>query len=186
MVAIWLAILPKWERLAFISSNIKYYGVFIYSQKKLFYQYYYHFNYQPYKVVKRTPTICQQQLTNCSSIFWPFDEVYLKGCYPLRKVSKYGVISGPNTGKYGPEITPYLDTFHAVSQSERYLGLCQKAINSSGIILKMVKHTLKILRCEYRKISKYIWPFYNIVHKKHKETFAIIVNGYKGKTLLEF
>ena len=101
-------------------------------------------------------------------------------------MSKYGVISGPNTGKYGPEITPYLDTFHAVSQSERYLGLCQKAINSSGIILKMVKHTLKILRCEYRKISKYIWPFFNIVHKKHKETFAIIVNGYKGKTLLEF
>ena len=38
-----------------------------------------------------------------------------------RKVSKYGVISGPyfpvfspNTGKYGPEIPPYLDTFHAV------------------------------------------------------------------------
>ena len=38
-----------------------------------------------------------------------------------RKVSKYGVISGPyfpvfrlNTGKYGPEITPYLATFHAV------------------------------------------------------------------------
>ena len=37
-------------------------------------------------------------------------------------MSKYGVISGPyfpafglNTGKYGPEITPYLDTFHAVS-----------------------------------------------------------------------
>ena len=38
-----------------------------------------------------------------------------------RKVSKYGVISGPyfpvfglNTRKYGPEITPYLDTFHTV------------------------------------------------------------------------
>ena len=36
-------------------------------------------------------------------------------------MSKYGVISDPyfpifglNTGKYGPEITPYLDTFHAV------------------------------------------------------------------------
>ena len=35
--------------------------------------------------------------------------------------SKYGVISGPgfpvfglNTGKYEPEISPYLDTFHAV------------------------------------------------------------------------
>ena len=39
-------------------------------------------------------------------------------------MSKYGVISGPyfpifglNTGKYGPEITPYLDTFHAVKLS---------------------------------------------------------------------
>ena len=36
------------------------------------------------------------------------------------KSSKYGVFSGPyfpvfglNTGKYGPEKTPYLDTFHA-------------------------------------------------------------------------
>ena len=46
-------------------------------------------------------------------------------------MSKYGVISGPyfpafglnteryvfspNAGKYGPEETPYLDTFHAVT-----------------------------------------------------------------------
>ena len=41
--------------------------------------------------------------------------------YTMWKVSKYGVISGLyfpvsglNTGKYGPEITSYLDTFHAV------------------------------------------------------------------------
>ena len=58
-------------------------------------------------------------------------EIYLTGT--ARKVSKYGFISGPyfpvfglnterydlsvfspNIGKYGPEITPYLDTFHAV------------------------------------------------------------------------
>ena len=38
------------------------------------------------------------------------------------KVSKYGFFSGPyylvfspNTGKYAPENTPYLNTFHAVS-----------------------------------------------------------------------
>ena len=30
------------------------------------------------------------------------------------KVSKYGVFSSLNTGKYGPEKTPYLDTFHAM------------------------------------------------------------------------
>ena len=36
-------------------------------------------------------------------------------------MSKYGVFSGPyfpifspNTGKFGPEKTPYLDNFHAV------------------------------------------------------------------------
>ena len=42
----------------------------------------------------------------------------------LWKASKYGVISdpyfpvfSPNTGQYGPEITPYLDTFHAITVS---------------------------------------------------------------------
>ena len=41
------------------------------------------------------------------------------------KVSKYGVFSGqyflvfgPNTGKCGPEKTPYLDTFHAVTKHQ--------------------------------------------------------------------
>ena len=41
-----------------------------------------------------------------------------------RKVSKYGYFSGsyfpvfsPNTGKSGPENTPYLDTFQAVIQN---------------------------------------------------------------------
>ena len=50
------------------------------------------------------------------------------------KVSKCGVISGPyfpvfglNTGKYGPEITPYFDTFHTAiidkMISRRFLAL---------------------------------------------------------------
>ena len=37
------------------------------------------------------------------------------------KVSKYAVFSGPyfpNTGKYVPEKTPYLDTFHTVQDHE--------------------------------------------------------------------
>ena len=43
---------------------------------------------------------------------------------------KCGVISGPyfpvlglNTGKYGPEITPYLDTFHGVTTSRQQFKL---------------------------------------------------------------
>ena len=31
------------------------------------------------------------------------------------KMYKYGVFCGPNTEKYGPEKTPHLDTFHALS-----------------------------------------------------------------------
>ena len=42
------------------------------------------------------------------------------------KVSKYFVISGPNTGKYGPEITPYLDTFHVVRQPVIRLAISKK------------------------------------------------------------
>ena len=40
----------------------------------------------------------------------------MRKCYSdaAWKLSKYGVIFGPNTGKYGPEITPYLDTLHPV------------------------------------------------------------------------
>ena len=48
-------------------------------------------------------------------------KIFPSDIYTGWKVSKYGVISGPyfpvfglNTGKYGPEITPYLDTFHVV------------------------------------------------------------------------
>ena len=46
------------------------------------------------------------------------------------KVSKCGVISGPyfpvfsaNKGEYGPEITTYLDTFHAVSHLDHMIWL---------------------------------------------------------------
>ena len=45
------------------------------------------------------------------------------------KSDKYGVISGPyfpvfspNTGKYGPKITPYLDTFHVVTSVARRIA----------------------------------------------------------------
>ena len=35
------------------------------------------------------------------------------------KLSKYGVYSDPNTGKYGPGITPYLNALHP----ERDIGI---------------------------------------------------------------
>ena len=54
----------------------------------------------------------------------------LSGAATARKVSKYGVISGqyfpvfsPNTGKYGPEITPYLDTIQAMPSIDSHDSL---------------------------------------------------------------
>ena len=50
------------------------------------------------------------------NIFYFFLEIILKrlSSFHCVKTSKYGVSSGSNTGKYGPEKTPYLDTFHRV------------------------------------------------------------------------
>ena len=42
--------------------------------------------------------------------------------YTVWKVSKYGFFSIPNTGKYGPEKTSYLDTFHTVVFSLKLLS----------------------------------------------------------------
>ena len=48
------------------------------------------------------------------------------------KVSKYAVFSCPNTGNYGPEKTPYLDTFHAVTP---YLHFYSKGITRTPAII---------------------------------------------------
>ena len=54
-------------------------------------------------------------------------------------MSKYGVLSGPyfpvfglNTGKYGPEKTSYLDTFHAVSVNTTYIKKFQNSFSLSS------------------------------------------------------
>ena len=57
--------------------------------------------------------------------FWQIFRYY---AVSLSNVSKYGAFSGShfsafgmNTGKYGPEKTPYLGTFHAVCKYEKDL-----------------------------------------------------------------
>ena len=72
-------------------------------------------------------------------LLWLNDASLFKGVYLIQgselfynnaqKVSKYGFFSGPyfpvfelNTEKYGPEKTPYLDTFHALEVLARTTG----------------------------------------------------------------
>ena len=79
------------------------------------------------------------------------------------KVSKYGVIAGPyfpafglnteryfvfspNAGKYGPEITPYFGTFHAV----KYCLQCWS---------------------EIPQLSRYFFEFFFYVHEIHQFLF---------------
>ena len=73
-----------------------------------------------------------------------YSEPYQIQNFALREVSKYGVFSGLyfpvfklSTGKYGPEKTPYLDTFHAI------------------VSIVMAKGVAK--RCHDNLISFFIW-----------------------------
>ena len=66
-------------------------------------------------------------------------------------MSKYGVFSGPyfpvfglNTGKYGPEKTPYLDTFHAVV---------------SFLMIYSLHIWKKVSKLDHQYIFQYIGPF---------------------------
>ena len=39
----------------------------------------------------------------------------------------------------------------------------------------MTRHTLKILRCSHRKVFKYVWPFYNIMHERVKRPNLVMI-----------
>ena len=60
-------------------------------------------------LINRSKTLCE----NC-----PNTEYFLVRILPhsdwIRRDTSYLSVFSPNAGKYGPENTPYLDTFHAV------------------------------------------------------------------------
>ena len=63
---------------------------------------------------------------------------------------KYGVFSGlyfpvfnPNTGKYGPEKTPHLDTFHTL-----LLRFAHLDTNPRPIVYSMHKDKTHLLKCK--------------------------------------
>ena len=70
-------------------------------------------------------------------------------------MSKYRVFSGPNTGKYGPKKTTYLDTFHAM-YDENFMKIkfnsddelpLNKAIEIPSMII--------VVRAVFHKNNKY-------------------------------
>ena len=60
-------------------------------------------------LVKLTLTVHQSSLLDCQLFNWPWH------CVKSVQIrSFFWSVFSPNAGKYGPEKTPYLDTFHTV------------------------------------------------------------------------
>ena len=92
------------------------------------------------------------------------------------KMSKYGVISGPyfpvfnpNTGKYRPEITPYLDTFHVVFSTLKHRNngdvwklLCYKSVQWK-LSLSKAKRPDNSQKC--MKLLTRIFTWFNMILK---------------------
>ena len=89
--------------------------------------------------------LCLQILTSFVSHYYIFNKTRWSdtktgSCHENNtawKVSKYGVFSSPNTGKFGPEKPPYLDTFQAVHT--KYL---QKWRNDFSVTWKLLSGKL--------------------------------------------
>ena len=72
-------------------------------------------------------------------------------------VSKYGVISGPNTGKYEPEVTLYFGTFHAVCITYAY-----HSAHNSWVFRFPAEHNLCICPM-IGFINQHIWSKFHLV-----------------------
>ena len=81
------------------------------------------------------------------SYFWSVFSCIRTEYGDLRSKFEYS----PNTGKHGPEITPYLDNFHAVTVVKKYHT--KKNIKQNKVVggkrrlvpkkIKEIKHSLK-------------------------------------------
>ena len=70
-------------------------------------------------------------------------------------MSKYGIFSGPyfpvfelNTGKYGPEKTPYLDIFHAVTVTLQFVKSLRFGVTFQFLVLLNHEELAVILRIQ--------------------------------------
>ena len=71
-----------------------------------------------------------------------FSDPYFPHSDWIRRDTSYLSVFSPNAGKYGPEKTPYLDTFHAVVRFD----ILQDVYITSGEIFEIYIVTDKVLR----------------------------------------
>ena len=90
--------------------------------------------------------LAEYVLLHIASIYFISGIKQIPKTYTAWKVSKYG----PNAGKYGPEKTPYLDTFHAVL-------LELNPYNVTGLVLYPVKTPGDVFWCFQGGIERDQW-----------------------------
>ena len=86
-------------------------------------------------------------------------------------MSKYGVFSGPNTGKYRSENTPYLDTFHAVINVKDRGGLWQVNETAQNVFIECEK----IFLCFTSKFH-FVFKYSELVQEMQAN--SIVISNY--------
>ena len=113
--------------------------------------------------------------------------------YTAWKISKYGVISGPyfpafslKIGKYEPEITSYLDTFHAVMLFSTVKNSVRKTADINYeldqlnllfeclCIAQKVKFSIKDFFSECDQVRRKLWIWSYLLKKSLMENFVFL------------
>ena len=78
------------------------------------------------------------------------------------KVSKYGAFSVPNSGKYEPEKTPYLVTFHAVIVF---------------MVITWLRQMLTRCQSHNKKPDKHLWWSFLVIYDKKKQAWRAYLDS---------
>ena len=100
----------------------------------------------------------------------------------IRRFTKYLSVFSPNTGKYGPEKTPYLNTFHTVFHAFIF------DLNSSKELAlhKMMKFSIKDFISKYDQIRSFLPSWSHILNKYLMENifFCVVLQIYTQMLVL--
>ena len=108
--------------------------------------------------------MCFHKLVDCvksvqiRSFFW---SVFFRIGTEYGQIGTYLSTFSPNAGKYGPETTPYLDTFHAlvVFQSPFYLLSYSHCLTK----MKMISLSCRTIQPTFSEKNSSIWLIYVLI-----------------------
>ena len=111
-------------------------------------------------IIRRLATFKIEEPTQCL-----INCIHLRISSTVWKVYRYRFFYGPNTGKYKSEISPYLDTFHAMQNRALTLSILTKRlyktllqkIFTTGVLISIFLRITKLCRKSLFTILKSIY-----------------------------